>query len=76
MTDDYDPMPPPDVIERLAKDCRCCQACGSVPCDGVMAGGMCDEARCSCDDEPSDRDDDEDGYPDSWFHPDGDVGDW
>jgi len=57
MSDDM--MPPPDVMERFAKNCRCCRTCGDVPCAGVMAGGLCDDARCSCDDEreEDDRDD-------------------
>jgi hypothetical protein len=36
-----------DIAETFAKDCRCCPSCGSVPCDGLLAGGMCDET-CRC----------------------------
>ena len=36
---------------EMAKHCRCCGSCSPRPCDGVCAGGMCDEARCSCDDD-------------------------
>jgi hypothetical protein len=36
--------------------CRCCQWCSSPPCAGVEAGGMCDQLRCSCDDEPESSD--------------------
>lgn len=47
-----DPMMPPQaVLDNMATHCRCCRTCASAPCDGVMAGGMCDEARCSCDDD-------------------------
>lgn len=57
-------MPPQELIERMAKVCRCCPECGAPPCDGCMAGGMCDEFRCSCDDEHEDDfDDEEDGQP-------------
>lgn len=61
MADD-DMMPPQGLIESLAKDCRCCDCAvchpGGVPCDGLLAGGMCDEATCRCDDE-EECDDDE-----------------
>jgi hypothetical protein len=49
-------LPPPEFYEEMAKDCRCCQECATVPCDGVCAGGMCD-LMCRCDDR-DDRDDD------------------
>jgi hypothetical protein len=42
--------PPPEFYEEMAKDCRCCPDCSSPPCDGVCAGGMCDEW-CHCDDD-------------------------
>jgi hypothetical protein len=60
---DDDPGPPPEVIEAWAKWCRCCQGCRNPPCEGVMTGGMCDEGRCSCDDDYDrdfERDDDND----------------
>lgn len=56
--DDFDQMPPPDVIEEMLKGCRCCRMCSNPPCDGAMAGGMCDEADCHCDDDHDYRDDD------------------
>jgi hypothetical protein len=52
---DDDMMPPPDVIEAFMKHCSCCQCCQNPPCDGVMAGGMCDERRCIRDDERDDE---------------------
>lgn len=61
-------LPPLDVIERMAKDCRCCIECANPPCDGVMAGGVCDR-RCTCDEDDGpdltemDYDPDEDRTP-------------
>lgn len=56
--DDADPaMPPPDVIEAMAKACGCCRECQSVPCAGAMAGA-CDVADCRCDEPEEDREDD------------------
>lgn len=38
-----------EFIERSARSCQCCPDCSQqIPCDGVMAGGMCDEL-CYCD---------------------------
>lgn len=37
-------------IAEMSKHCRCCALCGqNPPCDGVLAGGLCDDV-CSCDD--------------------------
>ena len=52
-------MPPASFYERMAKDCRCCPECQNAPCDGVCAGGMCDEM-CWCDDSDEDEDCDAD----------------
>jgi len=50
VTDNNDPASPPlEVVEALIKHCRCAPCCQTHPCDGVMAGGMCDEAECWCD---------------------------
>lgn len=38
-------------IVNCAEACNCCPNCGSVPCGGCMAGGMCDNSPCRCDDE-------------------------
>lgn len=46
--------PPPIFYEVMAKYCRCCRSCGDVPCPGVCAGGLCDQASCRCDDEYDD----------------------
>ncbi len=42
-------QPPPEFYEVMARHCRCCTDCSNPPCDGVCAGGMCDE-QCHCDD--------------------------
>lgn len=39
-------------IASCSKVCRCCPQCCDHPCAGTMAGGLCDEMRCHCDDEP------------------------
>ena len=43
-------------------DWRACTVCTSRPCDGVLAGGMCDDMECRYydDEQPEDDDDDED----------------
>lgn len=46
-------------IAEASRHCRCHPCCWSHPCDGVLAGGMCDRMRCSCDDEPRDPIEDE-----------------
>lgn len=48
--------PPQAFFDECAKACRCCPICSERPCAGTMAGGVCDEVRCSCFDE-SDLDD-------------------
>jgi hypothetical protein len=47
-TDDY--SPPPHVIAEWSRHCSCCPQCSDHPCDGVCAGGPCDEAHCRCND--------------------------
>lgn len=54
MSDTVEWDPPWEFFEQCAKYCRCCRVCGDVPCAATMAGGLCDEARCSCDDWNSD----------------------
>jgi hypothetical protein len=50
-----------ELCARLAKDCRCgCFECANRPCDGLLAGGMCDEATCHCTDDDRWGDEDED----------------
>lgn len=42
--------------------CRCCQQCGGAPCNGCLAGGVCDcdELSCICFDSwPGDADGDD-----------------
>jgi hypothetical protein len=44
-------MPPPQyVVDEWKKECDCCPECNQCPCDGVMAGGLCDNMPCNCDD--------------------------
>lgn len=62
MTEDY--CPPQHVMDEWRKACDCCPVCSSFPCDGVAAGGMCDDIECHCnhgyDDDPNwDEDEDE-----------------
>jgi len=48
--DGYDPDDDPAYhryIAAAAKECNCCSVCCRVPCDGCLAGGMCD-ATCHC----------------------------
>jgi hypothetical protein len=45
--DEY--SPPDDVVSEWARQCSCCPQCSQHPCDGVAAGGMCDNAECECD---------------------------
>lgn len=39
-----------EFVRGMAKHCNCCPDCSSVPCDGVLAGGLCDES-CVCEDQ-------------------------
>lgn len=57
MSDDHEP--PPGFFKEASKHCRCCVMCCDHPCAGACAGGVCDEARCSCLDENEERNDDE-----------------
>jgi len=41
---------PDEVWSGWVKECSCCPICSPSPCDGVMAGGLCDQI-CHCDDE-------------------------
>jgi hypothetical protein len=40
-------------VEACAADCSCCGVCspGSMPCEGCLAGGVCDRIACRCYDE-------------------------
>jgi len=56
-------MPPPDVIEAMAKGCKSCGECGeSPPCATCMAGGVC-LAECRCGETDAEDHDDPD---DDW----------
>lgn len=57
-------LPPPHVIEEMMKHCRCCPCCRNPPCDGVMAGGLCDEFGCEDDEYRDDREEDHLGIED------------
>lgn len=37
-------------VDELAQDCKCCPDCQEIPCDGLLAGGPCDNDHCKCDD--------------------------
>ncbi len=53
-------------IAACSKECRCCGFCSVHPCDGVLAGGLCDRSRCTCNDieeEPLDYDENEEDAP-------------
>jgi hypothetical protein len=54
---DSDPFDDPSYwrfVREQRKHCRCCTQCGTSPCDGVLAGGMCDQW-CHCDREDYDQ---------------------
>jgi hypothetical protein len=40
--------PPTHVINVWKKHCSCCESCSPYPCDGVAAGGLCDDLECDC----------------------------
>lgn len=50
-------MPPPDVVESLAKGCTngCGVTCGDRPCAGCMQGAPCDSMECRCHENDSDE---------------------
>lgn len=57
-----------DWIAEAAMRCQCCPLCSMTgsPCEGCMAGGICDAWRCTCDDEDDDLYEDECGWDDGW----------
>lgn len=57
---DYD-ISEKEWIIGAAKDCRCCSRCWECPCGGCLAGGICDDHRCSCDDPHENTFDEDDG---------------
>lgn len=48
-------------FDNAARICRCCPFCSSRPCDGCLAGGVCDRMRCTCEDDEALDLDGEDG---------------
>ena len=50
MPEEYDSPDYQRLVAELVKHCRCTRG----PCDGVLAGGMCDDIQ---DDEPEDIED-------------------
>lgn len=58
-----------EFLAGCAMHCRCCCECWQVPCDGCVAGGICDEV-CRCDDDDIYDDDDHhepfDGRSERW----------
>lgn len=48
-------------VRAAALACHCCPVCCSPPCDGCLAGGVCDDAACRCDElDEYRREDDQD----------------
>jgi hypothetical protein len=45
---EQDYCPPQHVMDEWRKACNCCPLCSPCPCDGVVAGGLCDESACDC----------------------------
>lgn len=45
-----------EFVQECIRHCSCCPDCWDVPCDGTMAGGICDHM-CHCGGEldPLDR---------------------
>lgn len=66
--EEWPPVDDPSWQEHIKESmryCSCCPLCSDPPCDGAMAGGVCDQAPCRCDDdwdedEDYDREDDDD----------------
>lgn len=54
--DPYDTPEYHAFVEASAKDCRNCPSCSECPCPACLAGGVCDDRECSCDEK------EEDGY--------------
>jgi len=46
MNEEY--SPPSELLDELGRHCNCCPICSNCPCDGVAAGGMCDNSECEC----------------------------
>ena len=64
--------PPNYVVQEWIKHCSCCPDCNQVPCDGVMAGGICDMMECQCDEIVDDEWDANDEIASSeWYGPGG-----
>jgi hypothetical protein len=65
-TDETDPYKSPAYaffVNSMAKYCHC-EGCGnctvSRPCDAVLAGGVCDQVTCDCDESRGPFDDEDD----------------
>lgn len=52
VADDY-----AEFIAACAEHCRCCPSCTGTPCEGCCGGGVCDQFRCTCNDDLCDEDD-------------------
>ncbi len=64
MSDPFDDPSYRRFILDAARDCRCCQDCSECPCPGCLAGGICDDDECHCDDYGYDYDQEEDDVRD------------
>ncbi len=54
--DPYDKPEYHALVEAAAKGCRNCPSCSECPCPACLAGGVCDDRECHCDEK------EEDGY--------------
>jgi len=45
-----------EFVAEMAAHCRNCMECSECPCGACLAGGICDQSRCTCDDPPDDDD--------------------
>lgn len=47
--DPFDSPEYQEFVNDLASECKCgCAECGNSPCDGLLAGGLCDGMGCTC----------------------------
>lgn len=55
--DPYDTPEYAAFVEEMAKHCHC-EPLDRRPCDGVLAGGLCDGAKEDLDDDPDEEPED------------------
>ena len=49
-------------IAAAAAHCHCCPLCCDAPCAACLAGGVCDQFRCTCDDYDEDEEEEHDDW--------------